>query len=131
MREIISTDLAPKAVGPYSQAVVSDGWVWVSMQIPLNPSTGMMEEGDIYAKTWRVFENLEALLEVSGSSLEEVVRTTLYLADMDDFAAVNAVYAENFTSSPPARAALQAAALPLGARVAIDAVARVAKREEV
>jgi 2-iminobutanoate/2-iminopropanoate deaminase len=127
MREIIATDGAPKAVGPYSQAVISDGWVWVSMQIPLDPATGMMVEGDIREKARRVFGNIQELLEKAGTSLAEVVRTTLYLVDMDDFAAVNSVYEEAFSSAPPARAALQVVALPLGARVAIDAVARVAK----
>lgn len=125
MRKVIATDNAPKAVGPYSQAVVCDGLVWASMQVPLDPTTGMMVEGDISVKAARVLENIRELLEASGSSMEEVVKTTLYLADMNDFQAVNAVYVQAFPENPPARAALEASALPLGASVAIDAVARV------
>lgn len=113
-------------MGPYSQAVVYGGLVFVSGQIPLTPS-GEMEPGGVEAQTRRVLANLRAVLEAAGSSLDRVLRTTVYLADLGDFAAVNAVYGEHFTSEPrPARVALQAAALPRGALVEIDAIAALA-----
>ncbi|GAB6062445.1 RidA family protein [Deferrisoma palaeochoriense] len=123
MKRIVSTDQAPKAIGPYSQAVVAGGFVFCSGQIPLDPETGEMVAGDIREQTRRVLENLRAVLEAAGSGLERVVKTTVFLADMGDFAAMNEVYAGFFPDRPPARAAVAVAALPKGARVEIEAVA--------
>ncbi len=123
MRQIVATEKAPRAIGPYSQAVISQGLVFVSGQIPLDPATGQMIEGDIAAQTERVLENLRAILEACGSSLERVVKTTVYLADLDDFPRMNEVYARYFPSAPPARATVEASRLPRGARVEIEAVA--------
>jgi 2-iminobutanoate/2-iminopropanoate deaminase len=127
-RSIVRTPQAPAAIGPYSQAVVvpvGDGkrMVFCSGQIPLDPATMAMVEGDIAAQTRQVLENLGAVLAAVGGSFADVVRTTIFLADMDDFAAVNAVYGERFPSDPPARATVQAARLPRDARVEIDAIA--------
>jgi 2-iminobutanoate/2-iminopropanoate deaminase len=123
MREAISTEAAPKAIGPYSQAVRSGSLVFVSGQIPLDPVTGTMVDGDIAAQTHRVFANLRAILEAAGTSLDHVVRATVYLADMNDFAVVNEVYGTYFSSPAPARATVQAARLPKDARVEIDVIA--------
>jgi 2-iminobutanoate/2-iminopropanoate deaminase len=122
-KEIISTDRAPAAIGPYSQAVRAGGFVFLSGQIPLDPATGKMIEGDIEAQTRRVMENLAAVLAAAGTSFEKVVRTTIYLTDLGDFAKVNAIYGESFPQQPPARATVQVAALPRGANVEIDLVA--------
>ena len=102
MREAISTDAAPKAIGPYSQAVRAGSLVFVSGQIPLDPTTGAMVEGDITAQTHQVFANLEAILRAAGASLDTVVRSTVYLADMNDFAVVNEIYGRYFSSPAPA-----------------------------
>lgn len=123
MRKTVSTEKAPAAIGPYSQAVSSGGFLFCSGQIPLDPETGKMVEGGIEAQTERVLKNLEAVLSAGGSSLASVVKTTVYLADMADFPAVNAVYGRFFGQAPPARATVQVAKLPAGARVEIDAVA--------
>ena len=125
MREAISTEAAPKAIGPYSQAVRSGSLVFVSGQIPLDPATGAMVEGDIATQTHRVFANLRAILEAAGTSLDRVVRSTVYLADMNDFAVVNDVYGTYFSSPAPARATVQAARLPKDARVEIDVIASI------
>ena len=123
MREV-RTDAAPKPVGPYSQAIVHAGLVFASGQIPLDPSTGKLVEGEIEAETEQVLENLAAVLEAAGSSLVRVLRTTVYLTDLSLFARMNAVYAKHFTGDPkPARSTVQAAALPLGARIEIDVIA--------
>ncbi len=123
-REIISTAHAPKAIGPYSQAVKVGGLVFCSGQIPLDPQSGaFVGEGDVRAQAKRVMENLAAVLEAAGSSLARVVRTTIFLADLGDFAVVNEVYGSFFPAEPPARATVQVAALPRGARVEIDAIA--------
>lgn len=129
-RSIVRTPQAPAAIGPYSQAVVvpvGDGkkMVFCSGQIPLDPATGQLVEGDITAQTQQVLANLGAVLAAAGASFASVVRTTIYLADMDDFGAVNAAYGEKFTSEAPARATVQAARLPRDARVEIDAIAIV------
>ncbi len=129
-RTIVKTGQAPAAIGPYSQAVVvpvGDGkrMIFCSGQIPLVPSTGLMVEGDIAAQTQQVLENLGAVLAAAGASFASVVRTTIFLADMGDFAAVNAVYGERFRNDPPARATVQAARLPRDSRVEIDAIAIV------
>lgn len=123
MKEIISTDKAPKAIGPYSQAVVSKGFAFVSGQIPLDPATGELVEGDIGEQTARVLENLQAVLEACGSSLEQVVKTTVFLKDMGEFARMNETYARYFAENPPARATVEAARLPRDVRVEIDCVA--------
>jgi 2-iminobutanoate/2-iminopropanoate deaminase len=123
MRETVATAAAPGAIGPYSQAVRSGGFLFCSGQIPLDPGTGKMVDGGIEAQTERVLRNLEAVLAAGGSSLAKVVKTTVYLADLGDFPAMNAVYGKFFPSQPPARATVQAAKLPAGAMVEIDAIA--------
>ena len=125
MREAVSTSAAPAAIGPYSQAVRAGSLVFVSGQIPLDPETGTMVAGDIGVQTHRVFRNLSGILDAAGSSLDRVVRTTVYLADMNDFAAMNEVYATYFSNPAPARATIQAARLPRDARVEIDVIALV------
>lgn len=119
----ISTADAPKAIGPYSQAIQSGNLVFLSGQIPLDPKTGELVRGTIAEETERVLENLSAVLEAAGSDFAHVVRTTIFLTDLGDFAAVNDVYAKRFSANPPARATVQVAALPRGARVEIDAIA--------
>ena len=123
MRQAVASDDAPKAIGPYSQAIRAGSLLFVSGQIPLDPSTGRLVDGDIAAQTHRVFANLRAILEAAGASLDHVVRATVYLADMDDFAVVNEVYGGYFTTPAPARATVQAARLPKDARVEIDVIA--------
>lgn len=123
----IATKHAPAAIGPYSQAVVSDGWIYVSGQIPLDPETGELETGGIAAQTHRVFKSLEAVLEAAGGSLGTVVKTTVFLSDMADFAPMNQVYAEYFGDHRPARACVEAAALPRAVDVEIEAIARVSR----
>jgi 2-iminobutanoate/2-iminopropanoate deaminase len=124
MRDAVATDRAPKAIGPYSQAIVVDGWVFCSGQIPLVPETEQMVTGSVSDQTRQVFANLRQVLAAAGSSLDAVVKTTVYLADMDDFAAMNDVYATMFTAPAPARSTIQAARLPRDARVEIDVIAR-------
>lgn len=119
----IRTDRAPGAIGPYSQAIVAGNLVFTAGQIPLDPATGELVQGDVAAQTERVIENLRAILEAAGSSLTKVVKTTVFLADMDDFAAMNEVYARYFGDHRPARSTVQAARLPRDVRVEIEAVA--------
>ncbi len=125
MRKTVESPRAPKAIGPYSQAIEARGsrTLWLSGQIPLDPVTGEMVKGDAAAQTARVMENLGAVLAQAGAGFEHVVRCTIYLADLADFARVNEVYGRSFPKAPPARATVQVAALPRGARVEIDAVA--------
>jgi 2-iminobutanoate/2-iminopropanoate deaminase len=123
MRQAVSTSSAPAAIGPYSQAVRAGSLLFVSGQIPLDPATGAMVEGDIRAQTAQVLRNLGAILDAAGASFDHVVRATIYLADMQDFAAVNDVYGTCFSAPAPARATVQAAGLPKGARVEIDVIA--------
>ena len=125
MREAVSTSAAPAAIGPYSQAVRAGSLVFVSGQIPLDPATSTMVDGDIALQTHQVFRNLTGILQAAGSSLERVVRATVYLADMNDFAAMNEVYAGYFSAPAPARSTIQAARLPRDARVEIDVIAEV------
>jgi len=125
MRVAVSSDAAPRAIGPYSQAVRAGSLLFVSGQIALDPATGTMVDGDIAAQTHRVLANLRAILEAGGATLDQVVRTTVYLADMNDFAAVNEIYGTYFSSPAPARATVQAARLPKDARVEIDVIAVV------
>lgn len=121
----ISTDQAPKAIGPYSQAVRAGDLVFCSGQIPLDPKTGQLVTGDIKDLTRRVLDNLEAVLKQAGTDLNNVVKTTIYLKDLNDFAAVNETYASYFKEPYPARVTIQAARLPLGTDVEIDAIAKV------
>ncbi|MCC6640513.1 MAG: reactive intermediate/imine deaminase [Deltaproteobacteria bacterium] len=123
MREVC-TDAAPRPVGPYSQAVSHGGLVFASGQVPLDPATGRLVDGEIEAQTEQVIRNLAAVLTAAGSSLERVVRATVYLTDLSLFARMNAVYARHFTGDPkPARSTIAAAALPLGAGIEIDVIA--------
>ena len=123
MRQAVATDQAPKAIGPYSQAVRAANLLFVSGQIPIDPATGNLIQGDIAAQTRRVFENITAILKAAGGSLDNVARTTVFLADMGDFAAMNEVYATYFTNPAPARSTVQAARLPKDARIEIDVIA--------
>jgi len=123
VREIIQTDHAPAAIGPYSQAVKTTGFIFASGQIPIDPKSGQFVEGGIKEQTKQVLKNLAAVLEAAGSSLNRVVKTTVFLADMQEFAAMNEVYGEFFTEEPPARATVEAARLPRDARVEIEAIA--------
>src|SRR5712672_3382382 len=125
MKKIISTERAPKAIGPYSQAIVANGFAFLSGQIPLDPATNQMIEGDIAAQTERVLENLKGLLEASGSSLGQVVKTTVFLKDMGEFAKMNEVYTRYFSENPPARSTVEAARLPRDVKVEIDCIAEV------
>lgn len=120
----VHTDHAPAAIGPYSQAIVVDGWVFCSGQIPLDPATGELLGGDVAGQTDLVLKNLARVLEEAGSSLQHVVKTTVFLSDMNDFAAMNEVYSGHFGDHRPARAAVQAAALPKFCDVEIECVAR-------
>jgi 2-iminobutanoate/2-iminopropanoate deaminase len=121
----ISTADAPAAIGPYSQAIHAGDLVFLSGQVPIDPTTGELVTGDISAQTERVLDNLGAVLAAAGCGFGEVVKTTIYLVDLGDFQAVNQTYAKRFTAAPPARATVQVSALPKGARVEIDAIARV------
>lgn len=123
--KIISTEGAPAAIGPYSQAILVDRWLWCSGQIALDPTTNEIVLGGTAEQAMRVLENLRAVLEAGGCSFSDVVKSTIYLADMGDFAVVNEIYGAAFRDHRPARATIQAAALPKGARVEIDCVARV------
>ena len=123
MREAVSSPQAPPAIGPYSQAIRVGGFLFVSGQIPLDPATGTMVDGDLAAQTHRVFKNLSAILAAAGASFDNVVKTTVYLADMNDFPAMNEIYATYFSTPAPARATVQAARLPRDARVEIDLIA--------
>ena len=125
MKQTIATAGAPKAIGPYSQAIVAKGLAFLSGQIPLDASTGKLVEGDVSVQTERVLENLRAVLDACGSSLARVVKTTVFLQDMDDFPKMNEVYARYFAEHPPARSTVQAARLPRDVKVEIDAVAVV------
>ena len=121
--ESIQTDRAPQAIGPYSQAIKANGFIFASGQIPLDPATMRIVEGGIEEQTGRVLENLKSVLEAAGSSLDRVVKTTVYLADMGEFAAMNEIYARYFSATKPARATVQVARLPRDVKVEIDVVA--------
>lgn len=127
VRQIVRTEQAPGAIGPYSQAVIANGFVFTSGQIPIDPTTGQFVSGGIAEQTQQVLKNLSAVLEAAGSSLQQVVKTTVFLADMQDFAAMNEVYATFFGTEPPARSTVQAARLPRDARVEIDVMALAGK----
>jgi 2-iminobutanoate/2-iminopropanoate deaminase len=121
----VQTDLAPHAIGPYSQAIVSNGLVFTAGQIPLDPANGELVGGDIRQQTGRVLDNLKAILHAAGASLQTVVKTTVYLADMSEFGAMNEVYTSHFGEHKPARSTVQAARLPRDVKIEIDAVAVV------
>ena len=125
MNKTISTERAPKAIGPYSQAVASQGFVFLSGQIPLDPATNQLIAGGIEEQTARVLENLKAVLEAANSSLDRVVKTTVFLKDMGEFAKMNEVYGRYFPTNPPARATVEAARLPRDVRVEIDCIASI------
>lgn len=124
-RTIVATDQAPGAIGPYSQAVVMNGFVFASGQIALDPATGAIVPGGVAAETERVLQNLEAVLVAAGASFASVVKTTIYLTNLGDFQVVNEIYGKRFQKEPPARATIQVSALPKGAVVEIDAIAAV------
>ena len=121
----ISTDGAPRAIGPYSQAIAEGGFLFLSGQIPLDPATGELVSGDLKTGVERVFDNLEAILKSQGLGLDDVVRTTVYLLRMSDFAEMNAIYARRFGNHRPARSTVAVAELPKGAAIEIDAIARL------
>ena len=121
---VISTDKAPKAIGPYSQAISVGDFVFTSGQIPLDPATQQLVQGDIRAQTERVMENLAAVLAAAGVGFDKVVKATIFVVDLNDFATVNEIYGKRFPSNPPARSTVQVAALPKGARVEIELIAR-------
>jgi len=121
--ETVATDRGPKAIGPYSQAIKANGLIFISGQIALDPATQKMIEGDVAQQTARVMENLKGIVEAAGSSLSRALKTTVYLADLADFAAMNEVYARYFPERPPARSTVQVARLPRDARVEIDLIA--------
>jgi len=123
MKEIIATDRAPQAIGPYSQAVRAGNLIFASGQIPIDPATGQFVPGGVAEQTEQVLKNLRALFEAAGVGLAQVVKTTVFLADMNDFTAMNEVYGRYFSEAPPARATVQAARLPRDARVEIEAIA--------
>lgn len=125
MRTVISTEAAPAAIGPYSQAIVYNGIAYLSGQIPLDPATGKLVEGGIEEQTVRVLENLGAVLEACGSNYSMVLKTTIFVKDMNDFAKVNEIYGRYFGANPPARATVEAARLPRDVKVEIEAVAAV------
>ena len=125
MKNVIATDQAPKAIGPYSQAIVHNGLAFLSGQIPLDPATGQLIEGGVAEQTERVLENMSAVLAACGSSLGQVLKTTVFLKDMGEFAAMNQVYAKYFDVDPPARSTVEAARLPRDVRVEIEAVAAI------
>ena len=123
MREVVATHNAPQAIGPYSQAIRANGFIFVSGQIALNPVTQKIVEGGVAEQTEQVIANLEAILKAAGSGLDKIVRTTVFLKDMNEFAAMNDVYERFFPQRPPARSTIEAARLPKDVRVEIDAIA--------
>ncbi|MGH9698110.1 MAG: RidA family protein [Candidatus Acidiferrales bacterium] len=123
MKEIISTDRGPKAIGPYSQAIRANGFIFISGQVAFDPATGQLIEGDIAKQTARVLDNLKAIVEAAGSSLDHAVKTSVFLKDMGEFAAMNEVYSRYFSKNPPARSTVEVARLPRDVRVEIDLIA--------
>jgi 2-iminobutanoate/2-iminopropanoate deaminase len=123
MRQVIATDRGPKAIGPYSQAIKANGLVFLSGQIPLDPATQQLISGDVAAQTERVLQNISGILDAAGTSLSRVVKTTVFLKSMDDFAAMNEVYGRQFSAEPPARSTVEVARLPKDVLVEIDVIA--------
>jgi 2-iminobutanoate/2-iminopropanoate deaminase len=128
MRNAIFTEQAPKPIGPYSQAIIEGDFIFVAGQGPINPGTGRLELGDARAETKRVFENLRAILQAAGSSLDHVLKCNVYLRDINDFAAMNEVYEGVFSAPFPARTTIQAGALPGGIAVEIECIAKISKK---
>ena len=124
MRNAVETEKAPRPIGPYSQAIVEGDFIFLAGQGPTNPATGKVEYGDVGSETRRTFENMKAILEAAGSSLDKVVKCNVYLKDINDFAAMNEIYASYFTAPYPARTTIQAGALPGGIAVEIECVAK-------
>jgi len=122
-RRAIHTDAAPKAIGPYSQAIRAGALVYTAGQVPIDPAIGKLIEGGVAEQTRQVLNNVKAILEAAGTSIDRVIKTTVFMSDLSQFSAMNAVYAEFFPSNPPARSTVQVAALPLGALVEIEAIA--------
>jgi 2-iminobutanoate/2-iminopropanoate deaminase len=122
-KRIIKTEQAPAAIGPYSQAIVANGFVYAAGQIPLDPRTGQLVPGDIRIQTKRVMENIRAVLDAAGSSMDKVVKTTVFLRDLNDFGIMNEIYGEYFKENPPARSTVQVGKLPREAAVEIEVVA--------
>jgi 2-iminobutanoate/2-iminopropanoate deaminase len=125
MKTVVATEHAPKAIGPYSQAIVCNGFVFLSGQVPFDPATGQIIDGDIALQTERVMNNLKAVLDAAGSTLDHVVKTTVFLKDMGDFAKMNEVYGRFFTQNQPARSTVEVARLPRDVKVEIDVIAAV------
>ena len=123
MKQVISTEKGPKAIGPYSQAIKAGGFVFISGQVAFDPATGQLVEGDVARQTARVLENLKAIADAAGTSLDRAVKATVFLKDMNDFTAMNEVYAKYFPKDPPARATVEVARLPKDVRVEIDIIA--------
>src|ERR1035437_10075435 len=123
MRDVIATDQGPKAIGPYSQAIRANGFVFLSGQIPLDPATQQLIEGDIQAQTDRVLKNIQGILEASGSSLHKVVKTTVFLKNMGEFGSMNEIYGKYFSQAPPARSTVEVARLPKDVAVEIEVIA--------
>lgn len=123
MKHVIVTDKAPNPIGPYSQAIRAGGLLFLSGQTPMDPATGQLVDGGIAAQTARALDNLKAVVEAAGSSLDRVVKTTVYMKDLSEFAAMNEVYARYFSANPPARSTIEAARLPRDCRVEIDLIA--------
>lgn len=123
MKDVISTDKGPKAIGPYSQAIRANGFVFTAGQVAFDPATGQVVDGDVAKQTARVLDNLKAILEAAGSSLDKAVKATVFLKDMNDFVAMNEVYARYFAHQPPARSTVEVARLPRDVRVEIDLIA--------
>jgi len=124
-RQVVHTDQAPAAVGPYSQAIKTDSLLFTAGQIGLNPTTGKLVEGGIEAETRQVLNNLKAVLKAAGTGFDQVLKTTIFLTDMGEFATVNGIYGQYFGEAPPARSTVAVAALPLGAKVEIEAIALI------
>ncbi len=123
MKEVISTERGPRAIGPYSQAIKANGFIFISGQIPLDPRTQQLVEGDVARQTERVMENLKGIVEAAGSSVDRVVKTTVFLKDLGDFEAMNGIYGRYFPANPPARATVEVARLPRDVRVEIELIA--------
>ena len=123
MKEVISTQHGPKAIGPYSQAIRANGFIFISGQVAFDPATGQLIEGDVAAQTERVLQNLKGIVEAAGSMLDKTVKTTVFLKDMNDFAKMNEVYSRFFPVNPPARSTVEVARLPRDVRVEIDLIA--------